>query len=117
MNTEQQAFFEQVKAQIENYDRDWKRYIELANKPYGESTDSENAEMIWLDENLPHTFTAEAARTLLQIINAQQAIVDAAARVRARVEYEVREYYTYHAIDSSTEWRAMCDALDKADTP
>lgn len=76
MNGIQTNIVERIKAQLSTLEKQRARYIELANKPYKESTQAENIELMELERVVDSAISIEAVTSLLEIIEAVRGLSD-----------------------------------------
>lgn len=108
---------ERIRARADWLEQQQARYIELANKPYHECTEAENREALELERWVDGGFTLTSVRTLLAIIDAQQAVVAAAGEVDALIpatRHTDSDGYTYIWADGEGKLVAALNKLHGA---
>lgn len=100
-----------IRARADWLEQQQARYIELANKPYHECTEAENREALELERWVDGGFTLTSVRTLLAIIDAQQAVVAAAGEAYADAEAEAERIERCDFLSALPSWKALGDAL------
>jgi hypothetical protein len=97
MNAEQKQFVQLLRRYLKRNTARYQRWNELGDRPQFSLTPDEMAEFQRMDRSLRAEIFLDMPERLLQIIDAQQAVIDAAARVGPRATALWLLYETYQA--------------------